>query len=140
MAKPLTREQSIIQKLRKPNYQSRELRIEQVQAGIEPYAAHLTIEEILEILPGHRISWVGNVAGLTPQTDRPLWFVVDVIVSASKRLDYDPETRVLTFQCREWQTRAVRMDRVFDISHRIIPDRDTPTERTKRRPQMTKRA
>lgn len=139
--KPLTREQEIVQKLRKAAYVTREARVESVKAGEKPYE-HLTIEELLEIIPGRRVSWLSNVAWRTPQPDRPLWAEHDAVVAYStKRLSFNPDTRILTFQDQEWQTRTIRIDAIFEVTIRIVPERSIDRAKTPaaRRRQMTKR-
>lgn len=139
--KPLTREQEIVQKLRKAAYITREARVESVKAGEKPYD-HLTIEEFLEIIPGRRISWLSNIALLTPQPDRPLWAEHEAVVAiTAKRISFDPETRILTFQDQEWSTRTLRVDNIFEITIRIIPERSVERAKTPvaRRRQLTRR-
>lgn len=139
--KPLTREQELVQRLRKAAYITREQRVEMVKAGERPYA-HFLDEELLEILPGRRVSWVTNIAYRTPQPDQPLWAEHEAVVHAtSKRITFDAERRVLTFQDSEWQTRTLRLDNIFEVTIRVIPEREIKKATTPgaRRRQMTKR-
>lgn len=139
--KPLTREQEIVQKLRKAAYITRERRVEMVRDGERPYA-HLTDDEFLEIIPGRRISWTGNMAAATPQPDIPLWFESEAVVHISgKRLEFDTDHRVLTFQDQEWQTKTIRVDQIFEITIRVIPEREIKKAATPgaRRRQLTRR-
>lgn len=141
MARPLTREQEIVKKLRAAAYINREDRINAVKAGQRPYA-HLTDEELLEILPSRRIAWLGEMSCMTPQTDQPLWFVCETVASdTGKRMEIDRERGVLRFQDREWQSRVVRLDRIFEITIRVIPQRESKPapNRGARRRQLTKR-
>jgi len=137
--KPLTREQEIVRKLRTAAYTSQEKRIQAVKDGEQPYSI-LSPDELLEILPGRRINWLTNVADRTPQPDIPLWAECeDVIDKSPKGLKIDEARGTLTFQSRECQTRTIRLDRIFEITIRVIPERTTRPTPIKRRPQMTKR-
>lgn len=139
--KPLTREQELVQRLRKAAYVTREQRVEDVKGGGRPYA-HFTDEELIEIVPGRRISWLSEVSRFTSQPDMPLWTEHEAVVHVNaKRLEFDPEKRTLTFQDQEWQTRTVRVDRIFEVTIRVIPEREIKKAATPgaRRRQMTKR-
>lgn len=141
MAKPLTREQEIVKKLRAAAYINREDRVQMVKDGQLPYD-HLTDDELLEILPGRRIQWLANVSHLTPQVNDPLWKECEEVVSdTGKRMVIDRGRGILEFQTREWQSRVVRLDRIFEITIRVIPQRELPkaTTRGGRRRQLTKR-
>lgn len=139
--KPLTREQELVQRLRKAAYVTREQRVELVKAGKHPYD-HFTDEELLEILPGRKVSWLSNIAHLTPQPDSPLWNEDEAVVHISgKRIDFDAEKRTLTFQDQQWKTRTVRVDMIFEVTIRVIPDREIKkaTNPAARRRQLTRR-
>jgi hypothetical protein len=139
--KPLTREQELVQRLRKAAYVTREQRVENVKNGEQPYA-HFTDEELLEIIPGRRVSWLSNTAHLTPQPDQPLWAEHEAVVHISgKRFDFDPAARTLTFQDQEWMTRTIKLENIFEVTIRVIPEREIKKAATPgaRRRQMTKR-
>lgn len=138
--KPMTREQELVKKLRAAAYVTREDRIIQVIAGNQPYS-HLTVEELLELLPDRRVAWLGEVGRYTA-TGESLWFEMEEIVANStKNLRYDPMTDTITFNTREWQTRTIRLSRIFEVTIRIIPEREirkAPNPAGRRR-QLTRR-
>lgn len=139
--KPLTREQELVQRLRKAAYITREQRVELVKKGKQPYD-HFTDDELLEILPGRKVCWLTDISHRTPQPNVPLWAEHEAVVHISaKRMLFDPLNRTLTFQDQEWKTRTIRFDQIFEVTIRIVPEREIKKATTPgaRRRQMTRR-
>lgn len=128
--KPMTRQQELVKKLRAAAYVTREERVASVKRGNQPYDI-FTVEELLELLPGRRIAWLGDLARHTTTPDQPLWTEMEEVVSATSKVVYDAERNTITVQTREWQTRTIRLDRVFEVTIRVIPAREVKKATTR---------
>lgn len=129
-------ELALIRRLRAESYKTREDRLAAVKAGRPGTidAAGFSREELLELLPGRKIEWVSDTARFTNTPDQHLWTEFQAIIHVSpKNLHVDLVTGTITFNDDEWQTRTVRISKIFTLTVRRIPPRKTqeptPTRR-----------
>jgi len=119
----MTREQELVKRLRAAAYVTREARVNAVKQGNQPYDV-FTVEELLELLPGRRIAWLGELSRYTTLPGEPLWTEMEEVLSVTSPVKYDQLRHTLTVQTREWQTRTIKVERIFEITIRRIPERE----------------
>jgi hypothetical protein len=119
-------ELALIRRLRTESYKTREDRLAAVKAGKHGTidAAGFTVSELMELLPGRKIEWVSNTGQFTRTPEDPLWTEFQAIIHVSdKNLKIDTVTGTITFNDDEWQTRTVKISKIFTLTVRPIPPR-----------------
>jgi hypothetical protein len=129
-------ELALIRRLRAESYKTREGRLSAIKDG-QPGtidAAGFSREELLELLPGRKIEWVSDTARFTNTPENHLWTEFQAIIHVSaKNLYVDLDMGTITFNDDEWQTRTVRISKIFTLTVRPIPPRKAQEPKSVRR-------